>query len=99
MATGNNCSRAVTVTVASSTNKPRNQLQTERLIGTWIFSYSIGSSEFTQTYILLNDVLENSTTPGEWYIFGTGQFDNLVIAGYSGPDLEAFSLLDPSHNL
>ena len=93
-ATGNNCSRAVTVTVASSTNKPFNQLQTERLIGTWVFSYSIGSSEFTQTY-RLNDVRESSTTPGEWYIFGTGQFDNLVIAGYS-PDLEAFSLLDPS---
>ena len=93
-ATGNNCSRAVTVTVASSTNKPFNQLQTERLIGTWIFSYSIGSSEFTQTY-RLNDVRESSSTPGEWYIVGTGQFDNLVIAGYS-PDLEAFSLLDPS---
>ena len=93
-ATGNNCSRAVTVTVASSTNKPFNQLQTERLMETCIFSYSIGSSEFTQTY-RLNDVRESSTTPGEWYIFGTGQFDNLVIAGYS-PDLEAFSLLDPS---
>ena len=74
-ATGNNCSRAVTVTVASSTNKPFNQLQTERLIGTWIFSYSIGSSEFTQTY-RLNDVRESSLTPGEWYILGTGQFDN-----------------------
>ena len=93
-ATGNNCSRAVTVTVASSTNKPFNQLQTERLIGTWVFSYRIGFSEFTQTY-RLNDVRESSSTPGEWYIFGTGQFDNLVIAGYS-PDLEAFSLLDPS---
>ena len=91
-ATGNNCSRAVTVTVASSTNKPFNQLQTERLIGTWVFSYTI-ISEFTNTY-RLSDVQESSTTPGEWYIFGTGQFDNLVIAGYS-PDLEAFSLFDP----
>ena len=90
-ATGNNCSRAVTVTVASSTNKPFNRQQTERLIGTWIFSYSIGSSEFTQTY-RLNDVREIA---GEWYIVGTDQFDDLVIAGYS-PDLEAFSLLDPS---
>ena len=71
-----------------------NRQQTERLIGTWIFSYSIGSSDFTQTY-RLNDVRESSSTPGEWHIFGTDQFDNLVIAGYS-PDLEAFSLLDPS---
>ncbi len=92
-ATGNNCSRAVTVTVASSTNKPFNQLQTERLIGTWVFSYRIGFSEFTQTY-RLNDVRESSSTPGEWHIFGTDQFDDLVIAGYS-PDFEFFSLLDP----
>ena len=91
-ATGNNCSRAVTVTVASSTNKPFNQLQTERLIGTWVFSYTI-ISEFTQTY-RLNDVRESPITPGEWNIFGTDQFGGLVIAGYS-PDLEVFSLLDP----
>ena len=90
-ATGNNCSRAVTVTVASSTNKPFNRQQTERLIGTWVFSYSIGFFDFSETY-RLNDVREIA---GEWYIFGTDQFDDLVIAGYS-PDLEAFSLLDPS---
>ena len=71
-----------------------NRQQTERLIGTWVFSYSIGFFDFSDTY-RLNDVRESSTTPGEWDIFGTDQFDNLVIAGYS-PDLEAFSLLDPS---
>ena len=70
-----------------------NRQQTERLIGTWIFSYSIGFVDFSDTY-RLNDVRESSSTPGEWHIFGTDQFDNLVIAGYS-PDLEAFSLLDP----
>ena len=89
-ATGNNCSRAVTVTVASSTNKPFNRQQTERLIGTWVFSYSIGFFDFSETY-RLNDVREIA---GEWYIVGTDQFDDLVIAEYS-PDLEAFSLLDP----
>ena len=91
-ATGNNCSRAVTVTVASSTNKPFNQLQTERLIGTWVFSYTI-ISEFTNTY-RLSDVQESPITPGEWNIFGTDQFGDLVIAGYS-PDFEFFSLFDP----
>ena len=90
--TRNNCSRAVTVTVASPTNKPFNQLQTERLIGTWEFSYTI-ISRFTDTY-RLSDVQESSITPGEWNIFGTDEFGNLVVAGYS-PDLEAFSLLDP----
>ena len=92
-ATENNCSRAVTVTVASSTNKPFNQLQTERLIGTWVFSYTI-ISEFTQTY-RLNDVRESTSTPGVWLILGADQFDNSVIAGYF-PDREVFSLLDPS---
>ena len=52
--TGNNCSRAVTVTAAPRTNKPLNQLQTERLIGTWEFSYTI-IFEWTDTY-RLNDV-------------------------------------------
>ena len=70
-----------------------NRQQTERLIGTWIFSYSIGSFDFSDTY-RLSDVRESSSTPGEWNIFGTDQFDNLVIAGYS-PDLEVFSLLNP----
>ena len=69
-----------------------NRQQTERLIGTWVFSYTI-ISDFSNTY-RLSDVLESSSTPGEWNIFGTDQFDNLVIAGYS-PDLEGFSLLDP----
>ena len=75
-----------------SPTKPFNQLQTERLIGTWEFSYTL-ISEFTDTY-KLNDVRENSSTPGEWHIFGTDQFGNLVIAEYS-PDLGMFSLLDP----
>ncbi len=91
--TANNCSLAVTVTVASSTGKPFNQLQTERLIGTWVFSYTISTSEFTQTY-RLNDVRESSITPGEWNIYGTDQYDNLVIVGYS-PSLGMFSLFDP----
>ena len=91
--TGNNCSSAVTVTVASSTDKSFNQLQTERLIGTWVFSYTI-VSEFTQTY-RLNDARESPITPGEWIIAGTDQYDNLVIAGYS-PSLGMFSLFDPS---
>ena len=90
--TRNNCSRAVTVTVASPASKPFNQLQTERLIGTWEFSYTI-ISRVTDTY-RLSDVQESSITPGEWNIFGTDEFGNLVIARYS-PDLEAFSLLDP----
>ena len=73
-----------------SPTKPFNQLQTERLIGTWEFSYL---SAFTDTY-RLNDVRESSSTPGEWNIFGTDQFGGLVIAGYS-PLLGMFTLLNP----
>ena len=72
-----------------SPTKPFNQLQTERLIGTWEFSYTL-ISEFTNTY-KLNDVRENFTTPGEWDIFGTDQLGNVVIAGYS-PRLGMFVL-------
>ena len=73
-----------------SPTKPFNQLQTERLIGTWEFSYL---SAFTDTY-RLNDVRESSITPGEWIITGTDQFGGLVIAGYS-PLLGMFTLLNP----
>ena len=69
-----------------------NRQQTERLIGTWVFSYTI-IFDFSNTY-RLSDVRESSSTPGEWNIFGTDQFGNLVIAKYS-PDFENFSLLNP----
>ena len=80
----------IPATVGPSPTKPFNQLQTERLIGTWEFSYL---SAFTDTY-RLNDVRERSSTPGEWNIFGTDQFGNVVIAGYS-PRLGMFTLLNP----
>ena len=73
-------------------SSPFNQQQTERLIGTWVFSYNIGSSEFTDTYSL-SDVREHPTRPGEWGILGTDRFGNLVAGGYS-PTLGMFSLLD-----
>ena len=82
-----------TVVPSPTPTKPFNQLQTERLIGTWEFSYTISFSEFTNTYRLSN-VRENTITPGKWFISGTGQSGDLVIAEYS-PDLGMFSLLDP----
>ena len=69
-----------------------NRQQTERLIGTWVFTFTI-LSEFTQTYRLSDDVRESSTAPGQWYIHGTDEYGDLVLAGYS-PRLEEFSLLD-----
>ena len=83
---------AILSTTPVSPTKPFSQLQAERLIGTWVFSYTI-ISRFTDTY-RLSDVQESPTTPGEWIIAGTGTFGDPVIAGYS-PDLGRFSLLDP----
>ena len=79
--------------IPASTDRPFNQLQTERLIGTWKFDYTI-ISEFTQTY-RLSDVQENPDRPGEWVILGTDQYGDPVEAGYS-PRLKMFSLLDRS---
>jgi hypothetical protein len=100
-ATGN---RSVTVTTAGGTSNSVsfgvsapssgsfNQTQTQRLYGTWTFSYTI-VSKFTDTY-RLNDVEENPTTPADWAILGTGSFGQVVIAQYS-PLLNEFVLLDP----
>ncbi len=77
--------------------KPFNQQQTERLIGRWVFSYRFASSEFTPTYTL-SDVQENSRNPGEWSIFGTNQYDDPVVAGYSAGS-GRFSLFDPDTSI
>ena len=78
--------------IHASTDRSFNQLQTERLIGTWKFDYTI-ISEFTETY-RLSDVQENPDRPGEWVILGADQYGRPVAAGYS-PRLEMFELLDP----
>ena len=67
------------------------QLQTERLIGTWQFTFTI-ISQFMDTFRLY-DVQPSPDTPGVWNIFGVDQFNGSVIAGYS-PILGEFSLLN-----
>jgi len=76
----------------NATSKPFNQTQTERLFGTWMFSYTIAST-FTSTY-RLNDVRPSTVTAGEWNIFGTDETGDLVLAAYS-PTLGQFILYDP----
>ena len=79
-----------------SPTKPFNQQQTERLIGTWEFTYTI-ISDFKNTY-RLRDVRESSSKPGEWNIFGTDEYGGIVVAGYS-PSLGNFSLLSSLGNI
>ena len=94
-------SSSVTITVTGTgssepSNPPNanfNRQQTERLRGTWLFVYAIIST-FDDAYSLTSAVEESDITPGEYNIFGTDEFGDLVIAGYSS-DLREFSLLDP----
>ena len=81
---------ATATPVPPSPAKPFNQQQTERLIGTWEFTYTI-ISDFKNTY-RLNDVRESSSKPGEWNIFGTDEYGGIVVAGYA-PSIGEFSLL------
>jgi hypothetical protein len=70
---------------------PYNLQQTQRLQGTWTFTYTILST-WTDTYAL-RDVTESTVNPGEFVIFGTDTYGDIVIAGYA-PSLSEFTLLD-----
>jgi hypothetical protein len=72
---------ATDASVPPSSAKSPEQLQAERLMGRWVFSYTIIST-FQDTFILY-DVQPSTITAGEWNIFGQDQFNRLVIAGYS----------------
>ncbi|GGO32822.1 hypothetical protein [Deinococcus humi] len=68
-----------------------NKQQTERLYGTWKFNYTIGGDSFSNVYALTN--LNASKTPGEYYLAGTDEQNNVVVAGYDSKD-KNFNLLD-----
>lgn len=84
------CSSPSTVTPQPTT--PFNQVQTERLAGTWNFNYQI-INNFTQVYTLTT-TRESTSRPGEYYMAGTDQYGDLIVAGYD-PKENDFSLLDP----
>ena len=75
-ATRNNCSRAVTVTVASSTGDPWSRPNIERFRGTWQFTYTKDRAAITDTFVL-SIIIEQSDEPGEWLIGGI-QDDGVV---------------------
>ena len=91
VATNGGTSNGINFSV-SAPSKSFNQTQTERLFGTWVFSYTIITA-FTDTY-RLNDVEASTVTPGEWLVFGTNQFGGRVLAQYA-PTLNQFVLYDP----
>ena len=109
-ATGNNCSRAVTVTVASSTGDPWSRPNIERFRGTWQFTYTKDGAAITDTFVL-NIVVEQDDAPGEWGIGGIQDDGTIAVLFYSrdsdsyvlGPDalgeveeLYSFNLTSPT---
>lgn len=75
--------------------KPFNQIQTERLIGRWVFTYETSPSSSTAMYSL-RDVRESSANPGDWVVSGTDEDGDLAEAGYIHEDGGSFWLLDYS---
>ncbi|ABF45558.1 hypothetical protein Dgeo_1262 [Deinococcus geothermalis DSM 11300] len=69
-----------------------NQQQTERLYGSWNFTFTIINT-FSETY-KLKTLNASTATPGDYYLAGTDQYNNLVLAGYDSKYKE-FSLYDP----
>jgi len=70
-----------------------NYEKTALLFGSWYFTFTISSTAFDYQYYL-NDIKESTSTPGDYYIFGTGEYGDLVIAGYDS-EYNNWSLLDP----
>lgn len=81
---------------ASGVCKSANRLATEMLAGSWRFTYSVGSSTYTDSYQFnLGSVEELSSYPGAFVIYGQDQFGDPVSGGYS-PDIQSFEIVDPS---
>ena len=81
-ATRNNCSRAVTVTVASSTGDPWSRPNIERFRGTWQFTYTKDRAAITDTFVL-SIIIEQTDEPGEWLIGGIQDDGALAVLFYS----------------
>lgn len=86
---GTTCDSLADDTTSTSFNKQ----QTQRLQGTWTFTYTFIDTLFTNTYTL-SQVEEDSDVPGDYAIFGSDTYgEEDVIATYDS-ELETFGLLD-----
>jgi len=66
--------------------------KSEVMLGQWTMEYTINSS-FANVYNL-DVVSEESTSEGETFITGTGEYDDPVAGAYF-PSIESFVLIDP----
>ena len=74
-----------------------NKSKTEQLIGGWEFTYTIIST-WTDQYYLSGEATESTSEPGVYYVYGTDEWDELVIAGYD-PDLQKYTLFDSGNTI
>ncbi|MEO1945251.1 MAG: trypsin-like serine protease [Candidatus Thioglobus sp.] len=72
-----------------------NELQTRRLTGNWTFEYTIIST-FPDDYYLY-DVVESTSSLGEYNIFGTDTYGNHDVIAKYDPSYEMFFLLDAGY--
>ncbi len=78
--------------------KPINQLKTELLAGSWVFTFKI-ITVFTDYYYLdINSVKESSSEKGEYYIYGTDEYGGSILAQYD-KSLNQYTLYDPGYGI
>jgi hypothetical protein len=73
-----------------------NECQNQRLLGTWSFSADVDGSPLIRHYSL-TEVIESSDTPGEYFVIGTNEEGELIVARYNAQK-DWFSLQDPIPN-
>lgn len=73
--------------------KPINRLKTELLAGSWVFTYKIINIFTNYYYLNINSVKESSSVKGEYYIYGTDEWGDIILAQYS-KSLNSYSLYD-----
>jgi len=74
-----------------------NKCQTQRLQGTWSFSYTV-DNPVTYIYTLTNKIDESDSTPGQFFIIGTNQGGDVIVASYNS-DKKDFALMDMGPNI
>ena len=67
-----------------------NKVLASKLLGLWQISYRIIST-FTD-YFLFDSVTESASTPGQYFVYGVNQFDQLAVGGWF-PASNAYAIL------
>ena len=82
---------AILSTISADTGDPRSRPNIERFRRTWRFTYTRSGAAITDTFVL-NIVLEDDDTPGEWFIGGV-QDDGAIAVLLYNHNLDSYLLL------